>query len=133
MHLQPVAAAAVVETAVAEPSTAVAEPLPTAFPEKKSEEEEDTPEDTPDCPMQEGLPKLKPPVPTAAIDGCIEDDAMHVEKPMPPVALSTPAATLLALARTIRQPKAYVGYSAFILLGLVYGCRPLVWEPPCDH
>ena len=38
--------------------------------------------------------------------------------------------TLLALARSIRRPRTYVGYSAFILMGLVYGCRPFAWEGP---
>ena len=44
--------------------------------------------------------------------------------------LSKNRETLLALARTIRQPRAYVGYSAFILMGLVYKCRPYAWEGP---
>ena len=37
-------------------------------------------------------------------------------------------ATLLALAREIRRPRAYVGYSAFILMGLLKKCQPCVWE-----
>ena len=36
--------------------------------------------------------------------------------------------TLLALAREIRGPRAYVGYSAFILMGLLKKCQPCVWE-----
>ena len=39
-------------------------------------------------------------------------------------------ATLLALARSIRKPRSYVGYSAFILMGLLKKCRPCVWEGP---
>ena len=36
--------------------------------------------------------------------------------------------TLLALAREIRQPGKYVGYSAFILMGLMHKCQPCMWE-----
>ena len=35
---------------------------------------------------------------------------------------------LLALAREIRRPRLYVGYSFFVLLGLTYSCRPILWE-----
>ena len=31
-------------------------------------------------------------------------------------------ATLLALARSIRMPRAYVGYSAFVLMALLKNC-----------
>ena len=37
-------------------------------------------------------------------------------------------ARLLELARQIRKPRAYVGYAAFILMGLVKKCRPCVFE-----
>ena len=37
-------------------------------------------------------------------------------------------ARLLELARQIRTPRAYVGYAAFILMGLVKKCRPCVFE-----
>ena len=36
--------------------------------------------------------------------------------------------TLLSLARDIRRPGRYVGYSAFVLMALVMKCRPIVWE-----
>ena len=36
--------------------------------------------------------------------------------------------TLLALAREIRTPGKYVGYSAFILMALLFKRRPIVWE-----
>ena len=36
--------------------------------------------------------------------------------------------TLLALARSIRRPGCYVGYSAFILFALLKKCRPCAWE-----
>ena len=35
---------------------------------------------------------------------------------------------LLALARQIRTPRVYVGYSAFILFALRFGVRPFMWE-----
>ena len=35
---------------------------------------------------------------------------------------------MLALAREIKRPKAYVGCSAFILMGLRMKCQPCVWE-----
>jgi len=37
-------------------------------------------------------------------------------------------ARLLALAREIRRPRSYVGYSAFVLMGLLNKARPCVWE-----
>ena len=36
--------------------------------------------------------------------------------------------TLLALARSMRRPRTYVGYCAFILMGLLKKCRPVAWE-----
>ena len=35
---------------------------------------------------------------------------------------------LLSLAREIRRPRQYVGYSFFILFALVKRCRPFIWE-----
>jgi hypothetical protein len=35
---------------------------------------------------------------------------------------------LLSLAREIRRPRKYVGYSFFILFALAYRCRPFIWE-----
>ena len=40
-------------------------------------------------------------------------------------------ATLLALARSIRRPRSYVGYSAFVLMGLLKNCQPCMWEGEC--
>jgi len=37
-------------------------------------------------------------------------------------------ATLLALARNIRTPRAYVGYSAFVLFAMLFKCQPCVLE-----
>ena len=36
--------------------------------------------------------------------------------------------TLLKLARNIRQPRQYIGYSAFLCLCMSRGCRACVWE-----
>ena len=95
MHLQPIAetlstaVAETLSTAVAE-TTAVVETLSTAVAEKASEKEA-----TPDCPMQEELPNLKPPAPAPAIDLCIEDDAMHVD--VHSVAPATPSVASVAV------------------------------------
>ena len=35
---------------------------------------------------------------------------------------------LLQLARDIRSPRMYIGYSAFLCFGLLFGCRPCIWE-----
>ena len=43
-------------------------------------------------------------------------------------ALCRVRSTLLSLARDIRRPGQYVGYSAFVLMGLLMKCRPSVWE-----
>jgi len=37
-------------------------------------------------------------------------------------------AALLALAREIRKPRFHIGYSAFVLMGLLMNSRPCVWE-----
>ena len=37
----------------------------------------------------------------------------------------------MKLARDIRAPRTYVGYSAFILMGLLKKCRPCVYEGAC--
>ena len=35
---------------------------------------------------------------------------------------------LLTLAREIRRPLNYIGYSAFVLFALLRRCRPVLWE-----
>ena len=35
---------------------------------------------------------------------------------------------LLQLARDIRRPRTYIGYSALVCFALARGCRPFVWE-----
>ena len=44
------------------------------------------------------------------------------------VAASNILGRLLKLAREIRKPRAFVGYSFFILLALTKRCRPVLWE-----
>ena len=36
--------------------------------------------------------------------------------------------SFLKLARELRTPGAYVGYSAFVLFALSFGVRPYMWE-----
>ena len=58
----------------------------------------------------------------------------RVQKSTPPAASSAVAAwnavtrSLLSLAREIRKPRQYVGYSAFVLMALLMGARPCAWE-----
>lgn len=58
----------------------------------------------------------------------MEDDALAKMSATTIHALQAVEKTLLALARHIRLPRSYVGYSAFILMALVYGVRPCAWE-----
>jgi hypothetical protein len=86
-------------------------------------------------PSEAALSCLKPPAPAPPID----IDEVDIEHDAEDIALAATAstavaarhrveATLLALARRIRKPGAYVGYSAFILMGLLHKCQPCVWE-----
>ena len=92
----------------------------------------------PSSPKQSCLQTLLPPAPATPID-VSDDDMSHTA-----VAASAPAgsgvaasaeaarnkieAALLALAREIRRPRSFVGYSAFILMGLHTTRCPCVWE-----
>ena len=92
--------------------------------------------EVPDCPTQAPLVNMKPPAPASLILGMegshsvanVTAVAATVSASPAVAARHTVEATLLDLARTIRTPKAYVGYSAFILMGLLKRCRPCVWE-----
>ena len=50
------------------------------------------------------------------------------EHPLPQQSEARVLGQLLLLARQIRQPRAYVGHSAFILFALLKKCRPFIWE-----
>jgi len=77
---------------------------------------------------------MKPPAPASPIDLIAEGDINDTAVAAPQAAPKAEAAqhkieaTLLALARAIRVPRTYVGYSAFVLMGLRMKCRPCVWE-----
>ena len=75
------------------------------------------------------LKSLKPPAPATPIDVSDEDDVNATTVAATAVAAQHKIqANLLALAREIRRPRAYVGYSAFILMGVLKKCPPCVWE-----
>ena len=124
--LAPVGPAPVVEPApIEEPSTAL----------KQSDVLEpgvDTDmAEVPDCPKEAVLTTMKPPAPSSPI----HVDSQSVANATAVAAASTAVAaqhkieaTLLALAREIRRPRAYVGYSAFILMGLLTKSQPCVLE-----
>jgi hypothetical protein len=86
----------------------------------------------PAAPNQAELKILKPPAPADPLD--VSDDeegnvaAVHATASQAVAARHTIQSTMLALARQIRKPKAYVGYSAFILMGLKEKRQPFVFE-----
>jgi hypothetical protein len=84
----------------------------------------------PDCPKEAALKTIKPPAPSSPIhvDSQGVANATAVTPATAVAAQHTIEATLLALAREIRRPRAYVGYSAFILMALLKKCQPCVWE-----
>ena len=91
--------------------------------------------EVPDCPKEAALNNMKPPAPVSHThvdpQGVANATAVAVTAVAgsPTVAAQhTIQTTLLALAREIRRPRAYVGYSAFILMGLLKKCQPCVWE-----
>ena len=88
----------------------------------------------PDCPKKAALHCMHPPAPAPPIDdpqqGGASATAVAVTAVVPPsvAAKHRIESKLLALAREIRTPMAYVGYSAFLLMGLLKKGRPCVWE-----
>ena len=131
----PVAAPPPAEPAVAapppaEPATvvepaAVVEPPPVVEPEVQIDQVE-----TPGTPTHAGLKSLQPPAPATPIDLTDEGDvtAKAVKTQNPDAARHKIQATLLALARAISRPRPYVGYSAFVLMGLLKKCQLCIWE-----
>ena len=137
MHLQPVHKPAE-SPAVAESPTPLieslppmpSEPPPPLAPPEKPPTVVETPQ-APASPKTAALPSLKPADPAKPIDLDDEDDDMATARPSSSVeAQDKIHTTLLALARSIRRPRTYVGYSAFILMGLLKKCRPCAWEGP---
>jgi hypothetical protein len=87
----------------------------------------------PDCPKEASLQNMMPPDPTFPVDDIQVDSASTAAASTAAASTAVAAqntinATLLSLARDIRRPRVYVGYSAFILMGLLKKCRPCVWE-----
>ena len=90
--------------------------------------------EAPGCPKEAALKNMKPPAPSAPMH--VDSQAVANATAVAVTAAASPAAaaqhtieaTLLALARDIRKPRAYVGYSAFILMGLLKKCQPCVLE-----
>ena len=85
--------------------------------------------EVPDCPKEAALNNMKPPAPVSHIHVDPQGVANATAVAVTAVAAQhTIQATLLVLAREIRRPRAYVGYSAFILMALLKKCQPCVWE-----
>ena len=83
----------------------------------------------PAAPQGAALHRLNASVPADPLDVSDEDEAVTSAIASSAVDAQTKiCATLLALARTIRRPRTYVGYSAFILMALLKRCRPSAWE-----
>ena len=97
--------------------------------------------DAPCTPKQAALKYLQPPAPSDLVDLTDVGDVNATAVAATAFAASGTAlgasattashkirTTLLALAREIRQPRQYIGYSAFVLMGLSKKCQPCVWE-----
>ena len=87
-----------------------------------------------DYPKEAALSNMKPPAPAAPLHVDSQGVANATQSAITAVASPAVAAqhtihtAMLALAREIRRPRAYVGYSAFILMGVLKKCQPCVWE-----
>ena len=85
--------------------------------------------EVPDCPKEAALITMKAPAPVLPLHVDPQGFAKPTADAVTAVAAQhTIQATLLGLARDIRRPKAYVGYSAFLLMALLKKCQPCVWE-----
>ena len=125
---------------MAQPATAEPEVVPEAMAQPAASEPEvalvvevhmDQVE-VPKCATNATLHYMHPPAPAPPIDvpqqGVESVTAVAAAFPPEVAAQHRIESKLLALAREIRRPRAYVGYSAFILMGLLKKCRPCVWE-----
>ncbi len=135
----PPAEPAVAAPPPAEPATvvepaSVVEPPPVVEPEVQMDQVE-----TPGTPTRAGLKSLQPPAPATPIDLTAVAETAVAETAVTAVAETAFAAsadaarhkiqtTLLALARAIRRPRAFEGYSAFVLMGLLKKCQLCIWE-----
>lgn len=84
--------------------------------------------DVPDCPKEASLHTMQAPGPTSPKNDMRGASCDAVAPSTAVAAQHALKATLLALARAIRRPREYVGYSAFLLMGLLKKCQPTVWE-----
>ena len=85
--------------------------------------------EAPPSPKSNVLKGLQPAAPMSPInlfDECESAVAAHADEAN--AALCRVRSTLLSLARDIRKSGHYVGYSAFILMGLLMKQQPCVWE-----
>ena len=87
--------------------------------------------DAPGCPKEASLQNMKPLAPASPSRSmhvhshCVPDAAADAKSAV--ATKHTIHVALLALARSIRRPRSYVGYSAFILMGFLKKCQPCVW------
>ena len=120
------------EATVTEPSSSAVASL-TTVPEEATvlemNPEEDAMPEVHSHPKGAPLCALAPAAPAAPVD-LVDVEVFAIAPDTAPAvaARRRVEARLLELARQIREPRAYVGYAAFILMGLVKKCRPCVFE-----
>ena len=126
--------AAVLEPAAVMQPVAVGTPAPLVEPGVKKDQVQ-----APGSPKRAELQWLQPSAPATCIDLCDEGDVSVVAVSKTAVAGTASIASderaqlkvkakLLALSREIGKPRAYVGYSAFLLMGLLKKRQPSIWE-----
>ena len=80
-------------------------------------------------PLQPLSAAAPPPAePQAAVAAQPGGQASAEDPPLAQLSENTILRALLQLARDIRKPRTYIGYSALICFALARGCRPFVWE-----
>ena len=120
------------EATVTEPSSSAVASLGTVLEEAIGSEINPEGEAMPEVhshPKGSPLCALAPAAPAAPVN-LVDVEAVAIAPDTAPAvaARGRVEARLLELARQIRKPCAYVGYAAFILMGLVKKCRPCVFE-----
>ena len=142
VRLKQLTFAAVAESLVAQTSSSSAAPpdvvqIPVPEEGPKSSSEVMPQVGAPPAPTSCALKGLLPAAPTSPIHLPEETEEDKTEEYKTAVAGGADEGTdafcrvrsrLLSLARDIRRPGQYVGYSAFVLMALVMKCRPIVWE-----